>query len=212
MARAPSAPGKTRLAPYISESRLRALRRALLADTLHLVASVGGVDRFVCFTPDDAREEMASLADGRFALLPQRGGDLGQRMRSAFEDLLMDRGYASAILVGSDLPLITTAHFTAALASLRAHADVVLGPADDGGYYLIGLRAANAGLFDGIAWSTPNVLADTMRAARRAGLEPELIQALYDIDTVEDLQRLERDLAALAPDAASNVRAWLDEG
>jgi uncharacterized protein len=210
MARALSAPGKTRLAPDISDARLRTLRRALVADTLHLVSSVGGVDRFICFTPAEAQAEMASLAAGGFALLPQRGDDLGQRMRFAFEDLLIGRGYVSAILVGSDLPLLTTAHFTAAIASLQANADVVIGPADDGGYYLIGLRAANAALFDGIRWSTPHVLADTMRAARRSGLEPKLIQAAYDIDTMEDLQRLERDLAALPPDAAMNIRGWLD--
>ena len=210
MARAPSAPGKTRLAPRIPDVRLRALRRALLADTLLLVSSVDGVDRFICFTPDDARAEMASFAGDRFALLPQRGADLGQRMRFAFEDLLVDRGYAAAVLVGSDLPLLTTAHFTAALASLQADADLVIGPAEDGGYYLIGLRAADARLFDGIAWGTAQMLADTTRAARRAGLEPTLIQAAYDVDTIEDLQRLERDLAAWPPHTARNVRAWLD--
>ena len=210
MARAPSALGKTRLAPYVADARLRALRRALLADTLLVVSSLVEVDRFIFFTPDEAQAEMASLAAGTFALLPQRGDDLGQRMRFAFEDLLLDRGYASAILVGSDLPLLTASHFTAARASLQADADLVIGPADDGGYYLIGLRAANAGLFEGIEWSTARVLSETIRAARRVGLAPKLIQPAYDIDTMEDLQRLEHDLATAPPSASPSVRAWLE--
>ena len=94
MARAPSAPGKTRLAPHLPAARLRSLRTALLADTLAVVGALTGVDRFIVFTPDGADAEMAALAAGSFTCLRQRGGDLGQRMQSAFEELLIARGYS----------------------------------------------------------------------------------------------------------------------
>jgi len=210
IARAPSAPGKTRLAAHFSVGRLRALRTALAADTLAIAGAVPGVDRFIFFTPDEADAEIAGLAGPSFTRLPQRGDDLGQRMHCAFEDLLTERRYESAVLVGSDLPLLTTEHFSSAFGSLRADADVIIGPADDGGYYLIGMRRSHPELFESIAWGTATVLADTMRAATRAGLTVNLVRRSYDVDTIEDIQRLERDLAAAPRDRAMSVRRWLD--
>jgi len=210
MARAPSAPGKTRLAAHLSVARLRALRTALVADTLEVVGAVAGVDPFIFFTPDDADAEIATLAGPSFTRVPQRGGDLGQRMRFAFEDLLIEREYQSAVLVGSDLPLLAADHFSSAIGFLQANADLVLGPADDGGYFLIGMRTSNFDLFETIEWSTATVLSDTIRAAARLGLAWNLIAPSYDIDTIEDIQRLERDLAIAPNDRAVNVRRWLD--
>src|SRR5260221_11121399 len=110
MARAPSAAGKTRLAPHLPAPRLQALRAALLADTLLVVAAAPGVDRFIVFTPAAAEREIAALACDAFQLVPQRGTDLGERMQSAFDDLIAGRGYGSAILVGSDIPSLSPAH------------------------------------------------------------------------------------------------------
>jgi glycosyltransferase A (GT-A) superfamily protein (DUF2064 family) len=88
----------------------------------------------------------------------------------------------------------------------------VLGPADDGGYYLIGMREAHAGLFEGIAWGTASVLTDTLRAAERIGIEVRLVRSAYDVDTIDDLYRLERDLATAAPDVCPAARRWFSEG
>jgi hypothetical protein len=129
-------------------------------------------------------------------------------MRSAFEALLEVRGYESAMLVGSDVPLLTADHFTAARQLLRTDRDVVLGPADDGGYYLIGMRAPNAGLFDGIDWGTTTVMADTLRAAERLGLDARLTRRAYDIDTIDDVRRLERDLAIAPAGVAPHTADW----
>jgi glycosyltransferase A (GT-A) superfamily protein (DUF2064 family) len=85
---------------------------------------------------------------------------------------------------------------------------VVLGPADDGGYYLIGMTEVRGGLFEGMAWGAPSVLADTRRAAERLGVEVGLIRGGYDIDTIEDLHRLERDLPDVPLERAAHVRAW----
>jgi len=207
MARAPSAPGKTRLAAHVPEMRLRALRSALLADTLDIVSSVAGIDRFIFFTPGNAQPEIAAMAGSSFTITPQRGDDLGDRMRSAFEDLFIVRGYESAVLVGSDIPLLTAEHVSTAQTLLHEH-DVVLGPAEDGGYYLIGMRTMNPRLFDGIPWGSPSVFAETVRAVSRLNLTTGLLGGTYDIDTVRDLELLEHDLVDLPSEVAPAVRRW----
>jgi rSAM/selenodomain-associated transferase 1 len=209
MTRAPSAPGKSRLIPHVPGARLEALRAALLADTLLTAGTVRDVDLFLFFTPDEAAAEMAGLAGSAWTLVPQRGDDLGQRMGSAFDGLLAHRGYAAALLVGSDIPLLTTSHLTTACGALEAGADLVLGPADDGGYYLIGMRRADMRVFEGIAWSTASVLADTVRTADRLGLTRTHIDRAYDIDTIDDLRRLERELVSASAAVAPNLRRWL---
>ena len=124
-------------------------------------------------------------------------------MRSALEELLGPRGYGAAMLVGADIPLLNAQHLLDARDTLQSSGGVVLGPADDGGYYLIGMTKVHGGLFERIEWGTGSVLTDTLRAAERLGIEARLIGSTYDIDTIEDLRRLERDLAS----AASGGRA-----
>ena len=115
-------------------------------------------------------------------------------MRAAFTYLLQTLNCDAAILVGSDIPLLTADHFDEARETLVDSDGVVLGPADDGGYYLIGMRRVYAELFEGVAWGTSSVLTDTLRVADRAGIEARLIRPAYDVDTIEDLRRLEDDL------------------
>jgi rSAM/selenodomain-associated transferase 1 len=239
MARAPSSGGKTRLAPHLSEDRLRALRRALLADTLRtagdlrphqqppspLATSVPvrnlrprqeppspASEVIVFVDPGDASAEVEALSASPLACVPQAEGDLGRRMRAAFAHLLETLNCDGAILVGSDIPLLTADHFDTARETLAATDGVVLGPADDGGYYLIGMRRVYAELFEGVAWGTSSVLTDTLRIADRAGIEARLIRPAYDVDTIEDLRRLEGDLCGAAPDLAPHVRAWFKAG
>jgi uncharacterized protein len=206
MARAPSSGGKTRLAPHLSPARLLALRSAMLTDTLHALASVCGLTIF--FTPDDVEDEIAGFARAGVPLVAQGDGDLGARMLAAIRHLLAG-GFDSAILVGSDIPLLSANHITEASGALRAGGGVVLGPADDGGYYLIGMTEPLPPLFDEIEWGSERVLADTLQVAKRTGLDARLVQRCYDIDTIEDLRRVERDLAALPPEACPSLRRWL---
>ena len=211
MARAPSAAGKTRLAPHLSLSRLAALRAALLADTLDVIgaaARAGGVDAVLFFTPAGAEPEIAALTNHPFHSMCQSDGDLGQRMRSALEELLGPREYDAAMLVGADIPLLNARHLADARDTLQSSGGLVLGPADDGGYYLIGMTKVHEGLFEQIEWGTGSVLTDTLRAAERLGIEARLIGSTYDIDTIEDLRRLEGDLAAAASGIAPHVRRW----
>ena len=188
MARAPSSPGKTRLAPHIDEARLRALREAFFADALLVVEAVPHVDPFVFVTPADAAAEIGDRTRPSTIVLPQDGEDLGARMRHALHVLLVGREYDGAMLVGTDVPLLTVEHLQEALTLLRTRGGVVLGPADDGGYYLIGLRTPTPAVFTGVAWGTSRVLAETL--ARASGLRTRLLEPCFDIDTPADLARL----------------------
>jgi len=208
MARAPSAAGKTRLAPHLSTARLATLRAALLADTLQVVAGLIGIDVVVFVTPEVASDEVAALMPRPFPCTVQSEGDLGERMRAAIADLIGRRGYAAAVLVGADIPFLSAARLTEARDALLAGASLVLGPADDGGYYLVGMTEVHGGLFDRMEWGSASVLVDTLRAAERLGIDARLVGRTYDVDTIEDLRRLERDLAIAPLDIAPNVRRW----
>jgi rSAM/selenodomain-associated transferase 1 len=239
MARAPSSGGKTRLAPHLSEHRLRALRRALLADTLRTVGDLrppqeppsplatsvpvrnlrprqeppSPASEIIVFVePADASAEVEALIASPLACVPQVEGDLGRRMRAAFAHLLQTLNCDAAILVGTDVPLLTADHFDEARETLATADGVVLGPADDGGYYLIGMRTLHPELFEGVAWGTSSVLTDTLRIAERAGVEARLVRPAYDVDAIEDLRRLEDALRAASPELAPYVREWFRAG
>ena len=215
MARAPSAAGKTRLAPHLSAPRLAALRAALLADTLDVVARTArltDIDVVIFFTPAEGEPEIAALDRDAYPRVCQSAGELGQRMRCALEHLIGQSGYGVALLVGADIPFLSAARIAEARETLEASGGIVLGPADDGGYYLIGMMNVHAALFEQIEWSTATVLSDTLRSADRLGIEARLIGGAYDIDTIDDLRRLERDLASGSPETASHVRAWFSDG
>ncbi|OON70217.1 TIGR04282 family arsenosugar biosynthesis glycosyltransferase [Hymenobacter sp. CRA2] len=112
--------------------------------------------------------------------------DLGQRMEHAFEEAF-DAGALRVVIIGTDCPQLSTDLLTEAFQLLHTH-DVVLGPAHDGGYYLLGLSQPRAELFSGIKWSTATVLRDTRAIAERAGLSVALLPMLQDVDTAEDWQ------------------------
>jgi uncharacterized protein len=209
LARAPASGGKTRLGADVPPDRLADLRVALLADAIALLARTPAIDPFLFYTPDDraAADDMRSLAGSDVPLVPQRGADLGTRMCAALEDLLERRGYDAAILIGADSPLMTPQHLADARDLLQDDT-VALGPADDGGYYLIGMRRLRRELFVDVAWGTESVLTDTLRIADRIGAEARFIGSGYDIDTIADLRRLQRDLLDVPSEVGAYVRRW----
>ena len=182
----------------------------MLSDTLRVAESLHDVTIF--FTPDEADDEIASFCAATMPRVPQGGGDLGRRMLAALQHLLATRQYDAGLLVGSDVPLIGAEHLTDATETLQATGGVVLGPADDGGYYLIGMVQVHAGLFEPIAWGTGSVLTDTLRAAERIGVEARLVRSAYDVDTIDDLRRLERDLSSAPAGVCPDVRRWFRIG
>ena len=198
MAKAPR-PGlaKTRLArasPIGADGAAR-LARAFVLDTLAACAELDAVETCVAYAPPDARAEFALLAP-HSELVEQPEGDLGVRLCAAFAQAFR-AGATSVLALGTDTPHVGSARLRDAFARL-AEADVVLGPATDGGYWLVGLRAPRPELFSGIAWSTPSVLASTLHHAARAQLRVTLLDELVDIDEAPELFELARS-AALDP-------------
>ena len=193
-ARAP----KSRLRQAVpAEADRRRLYAAFLADTVATCRALPDAALRVACAPGGGPEAFTPLGIDPAELLAQRGGDLGARERALFDDLFA-AGFARAVIIGSDLPTLPAAHVAEALARLRPGA-VTLGPAADGGYYLIGLTAPGPGgtvpdLFTGIRWGTPAAFDDTARAAARAGLDVERVAAWYDVDDANGLARLRRDL------------------
>lgn len=200
MARAPDgarAP-KSRLRHAVpEESDRRRLYAAFLADTLAACRALPDAAVRIAWAPDGGTDGFARLGIDQADLLAQRGDDLGARERHLFEDLFA-AGFARVVLVGSDLPTLPAAHLAEALARLKPAA-VTLGPAADGGYYLIGLQAPEAGaavpdLFTDVRWGSPAAFDDTVRAAARAGMGVERLPAWYDVDDEDGLARLRADV------------------
>jgi hypothetical protein len=154
------------------------------------VAGDGHADGLVVYTPVGAEAAFDGILPKGFKLLAQRGESLGDRLCNATDDLLND-GYGAVCLINSDSPTLPRALLERAVALLAKEGDrVVLGGADDGGYYLIGLKQAHRNLFDRIAWSTAEVLAHTIERANEIGLPVELLPRWYDVDDAATLNRL----------------------
>lgn len=177
---------KTRLAREIGDDDAAALYRVMAEHVLRATAPTGGAwARMVRYAPADAAADVARWLPAE-TRLPQASGDLGHRMAQALAGALAE-GAARAVLIGTDAPALDRRHVEQAFAALRDH-ELVLGPACDGGYYLVGLRAPCAELFEGIAWSTPTVRADTLARAQALGLRHVLLPELRDVDTLADVR------------------------
>ena len=194
MAKVPGAvPVKSRLHGALGVEAATELYRCFLLDRLDALAGVRGIVPVVAFTPPEAMHVMASLAPG-FQLLAQRGDDLGARLASVIDTLLGD-GHAAVVATDADSPTLPMTYVERAAATLAAgEADVVIGPSDDGGYYLVGVRRPCAGLFDGVPWSTSRTRATTVARAEALGLRVSLLPSWFDVDTAEDLARLRAEL------------------
>jgi rSAM/selenodomain-associated transferase 1 len=189
MARAPSSEGKSRLIRDLGTSDGAGLRLALLRDTVESVSALAA-EKAVLYTPPDCEAEIRAATPFQAIFLPQRGSTLGERMRAGARDLLTS-GFDAVVLIGSDLPTLPTAHVSAALGILTQRGEVlVLGPAEDGGYYLIGLNQSRPEFFEHIPWGTPLVMQRTREAAEALGIPVEAIPLWYDVDSASDLRRV----------------------
>jgi rSAM/selenodomain-associated transferase 1 len=187
---------KTRLKDADTTWNVR-VAHALLLDTLERLASVT-VHRVVAFSPPEREADFAAVVAGRYSLTAQVEGDLGQRL-SAFFRQGFEKGACSVVVVGTDSPTLPVAHVERAFVELES-ADVVLGPAMDGGYYLIGCTRTHGELlplFEGIAWSSVEVLANTVARLRDPRWRLALLPPWYDVDTPADWAMLSGHLAAL---------------
>jgi len=138
----------------------------------------------VRYTPDDALLEIPRWLQPTWNAAAQGQGDLGQRLQKAFKDAF-SMGAARVVIIGSDCPEVNEQDIQSAWTALDDH-DLVLGPAEDGGYWLIGLSAEQPALFENISWSTGAVFEQTVARANAAKLSTRLLRKLRDIDTIDD--------------------------
>ena len=172
---------KTRLAAAIGNEAARGAYRRLAETVVANLAPLPHTE--LRFTPDDAENEIAHWLSDDWTARPQGEGDLGERMHRAFIE-----AKGPAIIIGSDCPQVELSDLRTAAKTLQAR-DAVIGPATDGGYWLIGLNAPCPALFENIKWSTSDVLPKTLEKANEAGLSVQLLRELTDVDTGEDWQR-----------------------
>jgi uncharacterized protein len=229
MAKAPI-PGlvKTRLIPFFSADEAAELARALLIDQLNHLKAISAVDLYLAFTPQETGSLMRELAPSEFTLFPQTEGDLGVRMMHVFE-ILFAKGHKRIVLIGSDLPPVPLAYFTQAFAYLEGKKSpfhpplakgerggfagsqqrVVLGPARDGGYYLVGLNLETPEIFAEMTWSDNRVLTNTLKRLSVLGSRTLQLPTWFDIDTPEDVQSLSRERVSYENDM-KNTFGMLD--
>lgn len=181
------APGavKTRLAETLGADAACAAYRQLVEALLANLAPLPRVE--LCFTPLEAAAAFDAWLRPGWLSVPQVGADLGERLHATFAEHF-ESDALRVVIIGSDCPDVTVQDIEQAWLALEAH-DVVLGPALDGGYWLIGLRAPQPALFAGIPWSTDRVFGETMCRARAADLRVALLRELADVDTAADWNR-----------------------
>jgi rSAM/selenodomain-associated transferase 1 len=220
MTKAPRAGSvKTRLTPPLTPEEAATLNTCFLRDITAAVANVaraGFVRGIAVYTPVGGEEEYDGILPEEFKLVPQRGEALGERIALAFEDLF-SLGFESVCLIGSDSPTLPARVFSQAAQILSVPGDqLVLGPTDDGGYYLIGLNKPQGSLFEGIQWSTERVLEQTIEKAKAINLEAHLLTTWHDVDDWSSLRRLCTELFAVnestpASSPAPETQAFLSE-
>jgi rSAM/selenodomain-associated transferase 1 len=198
---------KTRLCPPLLHEQAAQLYECFLRDTLDVVRAVPDITRYIAYLPHDESEYFRQLAPD-FDLTPQVGESLGERLDNALTRCLSD-GYERAVIMGSDSPTLPAEYVAQAFNRLD-DADVTLGPCDDGGYYLIGLKRPQPRLLREVRMSTPHVLRDTLALANEAGSRVALLPTWYDVDTLQELQRLRDELRIHTDGLARHTREFLD--
>jgi rSAM/selenodomain-associated transferase 1 len=199
---------KTRLSPPLSAGDAAELYRCMLEDVLDKTAPMREVERLLFYDPEDGADAFFRETCPDLQRFPQQGAGLGERLVHAF-DRVFALGYGAAAAIGTDSPDLPSVRVGEAFSCLEeGMADVVFGPASDGGYYLVAMRKSHHGLFREIPWSTAQVLEKSERNALAAGLATVRLEAWHDLDTAADLRRLMREAN---PDGADRTIRFLRE-
>ncbi len=186
---------KRRLAKTLGADEATKVYEAMLEYVVAMAARSGLSPITLCVTPDSGHPLFQSLSE-RFGveLEPQRGADLGERMAHALESALETAEYA--ILIGSDCPLLDEAYLAQALEGLAQGAEAMFGPAEDGGYVLVGLRRSEPALFRDLPWGGERVMAITRERCAEKAIRLKELAVLYDIDRENDFARFRREYPA----------------
>ena len=186
---------KTRLTTLISPEWAARLYEAFLLDALDMYCDLGLDVRLYFSSPAEAvphrfHRESVSLHE-------QKGVGLGERMASAFVETFI-LGYEKAVIIGTDHPTLPAAFLEQAFHLLQDKYSIVIGPSDDGGYYLLGMNEFYSGLFKGMTYSHDQVFAQTLERAKKSNGSIQVLPQWYDVDTPDELKRLVRDVDEVA--------------
>jgi rSAM/selenodomain-associated transferase 1 len=166
--------------------------QGFLLDRIEQIKEISNVDCYIAYTPRSSEDIFKELAPFDFNLISQVGKDLGERLSNISYELFK-KGYKKIVIMDSDSPNLPSEFITSALSHLGEY-DIVLGPCEDGGYYLVGLSQHVPEIFVDIPWSSTSVTETTMERAKAAGKSIPLLEKWYDVDTKDDLLRLKNDL------------------
>jgi uncharacterized protein len=175
---------KTRLEPFLTPEQCAALHTAFIKDIYYTLKAVNA-DIIGSYTPEKHKATLQSILGEKVELTPQIQGGLGERMYQSISDCFA-QGYDRCILIGSDIPTISAEVINGAFASLE-NKDIVIGPTEDGGYYLIGMKKPFKEVFDNKFYGVKTVYRAALESINNAGLSYSEVQRCYDIDVFEDL-------------------------
>jgi rSAM/selenodomain-associated transferase 1 len=175
---------KTRLTGHMSDKKILSLYTQLLENTIEKLKEVSGTDTFIAYPPESSKTYFLQFG---LTLIPLTTNDLGSNMCHAFMEVF-HKGYKKAALVGADIPELSASIVLRAFDEL-SEKDIVFGPAEDGGYYLVGMKKMIRAVFEDIPWSTDQTLKRSIEQATRFGYSTGLTHTLHDIDTIEDVKQ-----------------------
>ncbi len=195
MAKVPRAGNvKTRLSPILSSAQRETLAEAFLADAI--AKTRNRCDKLiVAFTPASEKDYFARFDAENITLIEQTGASLGDKMSNAFEFAFQSNSDASVVMIGTDSPTFPAEFIRDAFDALETEAEMILGKAADGGFYLIGLRKNFENLFENIEWSSPRVYEQITRNIEDLKINLQTISAWYDIDEPADLLKLKAEMS-----------------
>ncbi len=199
---------KTRLTPPFSAREAAALYACMLADTAEEMASLRGVRRYLFRWPPGGGSRFDAAPYAGYAMRPQSGTDLGDRMARAAAEAFA-AGAGRVAVIGADCPALGASRVAEAFRELSAGAAVVLGPSADGGFHLAALAAPAPAIFAGVAWGTASVLGAVAARCRAAGLPYSLLRTERDIDTAEDVSAFHRWARSRTLPPCPRTRRWV---
>ncbi len=200
---------KTRLMTILTPEECAEIHRSFLRDIIETSSKVGGdTDIYLFYGNEGPVSVIDDIVGEEMVLLPQRGSNLGEKMRNIFADLF-ERGYDKVVLMGADIPEVSREDLDRAFYELTLK-DLVFGPTIDGGYYLVGMKHLHEMVFDSkIKWGTPEVFQETLEILEKSGVEVGLIRDHEDIDTKEDLREFWKRIGDSR--SCENTRRYLYE-
>ena len=194
---------KTRLNPCITPDEAAKLYKAFSLDIISSARKLKCINVTVAYTPIGAEKAFRKLVEQPTNFLPQKGKNLGERMKNAFKQSFAE-GAKRVVIIGTDSPTLPTSYIQKAFDVLKK-IPVVIGPTFDGGYYLVGLSKQNDDIFDGIEWGTSRVFGQTLTRIKSLNTQVYVLSPWYDVDTSEDLEFLRSHLLAMRMSGVEEV-------